>query len=58
MKPSIAAALILIAAPVFAHSGPESALSHFTEHLLLALVLGLPAGIGLWRLLRRSGTQH
>jgi hypothetical protein len=58
MKPLIAATLSLVTASAFAHSGPESALSHFAEHLLLALVVGLPAGIGLWRLLRRSGSQH
>jgi len=32
------------AAPAMAHIGPEAAMAHFLEHLLIALVIAVPLG--------------
>lgn len=42
--------LALAAAPAMAHVGPEAMDSHFIEHMVLALLVGLPAGYGLLHL--------
>lgn len=44
------AALTLFALPAVAHVGPEAVDRHFIEHLLIALMVGLPAGYALLRL--------
>ena len=50
----IATLAIFCAAPAAAHVGPEALERHFAEHLLIALVVGLPVGYALLRLLKRS----
>lgn len=46
--------LSLTALPAMAHVGPDAMDQHFIEHLLIALVVGLPAGYALFRLLSPS----
>ncbi len=47
-------ALTLSMAPAMAHTGPEAMDLHFIEHLLIALVIGLPLGYGLLRVLKKG----
>ena len=42
-------ALMLFTCPAFAHVGPEAMDRHLFEHLLLALIIGLPTGYALLR---------
>jgi len=46
--------LISPAIPALAHVGPEAPDRHFVEHLLIALVVAIPLGYGLYRHLRRQ----
>ncbi|MES9960344.1 MAG: hypothetical protein ABW089_07925 [Sedimenticola sp.] len=48
--PLFATTLAFTAVPVLAHVGPEAMDKHFVEHMILALVVGLPAGYALLRL--------
>ena len=43
-------ALTLFALPALAHVGPVAMDLHFIEHLLIALLVAMPTGYGLWRL--------
>ena len=45
----------LTSAPVMGHVGPEAASSHFFEHMLIALLAGVPVG---YALLRQLGKQR
>lgn len=55
---TVLATTALAATPVMAHLGPDTIDHHFAEHLLIALVMGLPLLFGLLRLLKRSGDPH
>ena len=52
MKIFSTAILSLFALPALAHVGPETMGLHFIEHLLIALLVGIPAGYGLLRRFR------
>ncbi|MES9871492.1 MAG: hypothetical protein ABW146_00170 [Candidatus Sedimenticola sp. 6PFRAG7] len=50
LRSLLATVLAFIALPAMAHTGPDAMDAHFIEHMLLALIVGLPAGYALLRL--------
>jgi len=49
--------LTLLSASAMAHVGPDALDEHFIEHLVLALVIGIPMGYGLLRLAAQTFKQ-
>ena len=43
----ILAALLVIAAPAYAHPGTVNVYQHFFEHILIAMIIGIPLVFGL-----------
>lgn len=54
MKKLSLIALISMTTPTLAHVGPEALDRHFFEHLLIALVVAIPLGYGLYRRARKQ----
>ncbi len=48
----------LFSLPVLAHIGPEAVGQHFAEHILIALLIGLPVGYGLLHLWQKYRNNH
>ena len=51
-------ALTFYALPAMAHVGPEAVDQHFIEHLVIALVVGMPLGYLLLRMLKGRKKGH
>jgi GTPase len=55
---ALASLLAVAASPAWAHTGPEAMDRHFTEHLAIALAIGLPVIYGLVRMLSGSDKKE
>jgi hypothetical protein len=54
LRTSLIAASTFWISPAIAHNGPEGFERHLAEHLLIALAVGLPVTLALFRWRKRS----
>lgn len=58
IKLFITSALAMITLPALAHVGPAAMEQHFFEHMLIALIIGLPAAYALLRFVTNARQHH